>query len=95
MLDATAVMLLRCAQAGRSYWAWTDEEWAGLLGRDQDGFRQTAPAWADDAVIRSASRPSLRTACVSEWRISHASARRWTCSPGSMTNSAADMHVSP
>ena len=50
MLDATAVVLLRCAQAGRSYWAWTDQEWAGLLGRDQDGFRQAAPAWADDAV---------------------------------------------
>jgi integrase len=50
ILDATAVVLLRCAQAGRSYWAWTDQEWAGLLGRDQDGFRQAAPAWADDAV---------------------------------------------
>jgi hypothetical protein len=50
MLDATAVVLLRCAQAGRSYWAWTEEEWAGLLGRDQDGFRTAAPAWADDAV---------------------------------------------
>ena len=50
MLDATAVVLLRCAETGRSYWAWTDQEWAGLLGRDQDGFRQAAPGWADDAV---------------------------------------------
>ena|SRR5215467_3294848 len=50
MLDASAVVLLRCAQAGRSYWAWADEEWAGLLGRDQDGFRKAAPGWADDAV---------------------------------------------
>jgi integrase len=50
MLDATAVVLLRCAESGRSYWAWTDEEWAGLLGRDQDGFRKAAPGWADDAV---------------------------------------------
>ena len=49
-LDAAAVVLLRCAQAGRSYWAWADEDWAGLLGRDQDGFRRAAPAWADDAV---------------------------------------------
>ena len=49
MLDATAVVLLRCAETGRSYWAWTDEEWAGSLGRDQDGFRKAAPAWADDA----------------------------------------------
>ena len=43
-------MLLRCAEAGRSSWSWTDEEWAGLLGRDQLGFRNAAPAWADDAV---------------------------------------------
>lgn len=50
VLDASAVMLLRCAQTGRSYWAWTDEEWAGLLGRDQDDYRKAAPAWADDAV---------------------------------------------
>ena len=28
----------------------TDEELASLLGRDQDGFGQAAPAWADDAV---------------------------------------------
>ncbi len=49
-LDSAAVVLLRCAQTGRSYWAWPDEDWAGLLGRDQDGFRRAAPAWADDAV---------------------------------------------
>jgi integrase len=49
-LDATAVVLLRCAETGRSYWAWAEEEWAGLLGLDQDGFRKAAPGWADDAV---------------------------------------------
>ena len=50
MLDAAAVVLLRCAETGWSYWAWTDEEWAGLLGQDQHGFRKAAPGWADDAV---------------------------------------------
>lgn len=50
MRDATAVVLLRCAETGRSYWAWTDQDWAGLLGRGQDGFRQAVPGWADDAV---------------------------------------------
>jgi hypothetical protein len=50
MLDATAVVLLRCAETGRSYWAWTDEEWASLLGQDQPGFRKAAPGWADEAV---------------------------------------------
>jgi hypothetical protein len=43
MLDATAVVLLRCAGTGRSYWAWADEEWAGLLGQDQNGFCKAAP----------------------------------------------------
>jgi len=50
MLDATAVVLLRCAETGRSYWSWTDDEWADLLGQDQHGFRKAAPGWADDAV---------------------------------------------
>ncbi|MFJ7280532.1 tyrosine-type recombinase/integrase [Kitasatospora sp. NPDC098663] len=50
MLDATAVVLLRCAETRCSYWSWTDEEWAGLLGQDQRGFRNAAPGWADDAV---------------------------------------------
>ena len=50
MLDATAVVLLRCAETGRSYWAWTEDEWAGLLGQDQHGFRKAAPGSADDAV---------------------------------------------
>jgi integrase len=50
MDDAVAVVLLRCAAVGRAYWGWTTEEWADVLGRDQAGFRQGAPAWADDAV---------------------------------------------
>jgi hypothetical protein len=50
MLDATAVVLLRCAETGRSFWSWTDQQWAGLLGQDQRGFRKAAPGWADDAV---------------------------------------------
>ncbi len=50
MLDATAVVLLRCAETGRSYWSWDEEEWAGLLGQDQQGFRKAASGWADDAV---------------------------------------------
>jgi hypothetical protein len=50
MLDATAVVLLRCAETGRSCWSWDEEEWAGLLGQDQQGFRKAAPGWADDAV---------------------------------------------
>jgi integrase len=50
MDDAVAVILLRCAQVGRTYWAWTVEEWVQVIGADQAGFRRSAPAWADDAV---------------------------------------------
>ncbi|MGW1290366.1 tyrosine-type recombinase/integrase, partial [Streptomyces sp. NPDC002586] len=50
MLDAGAVVLMRCAETGRSYWSWTETEWADLLGCDQHGFRKSAPSWADDAV---------------------------------------------
>lgn len=50
MADATAVILLRCAQVGRSYWGWSVEEWTEVIGADQAGFRRSAPGWADDAV---------------------------------------------
>jgi integrase len=50
MADATAVILLRCAQLGRSYWGWSVEDWTEVIGADQAGFRRSAPAWADDAV---------------------------------------------
>ena len=52
-LDAAAVALLRCAETGRSYWAWTDEEWASLLGQDQQGFRKTADAGSASACLRA------------------------------------------
>jgi hypothetical protein len=50
MLDAAAVVLLRCAETSRSYWSWAEGEWAGLLGQDQQGFRKAMPGWGDDAV---------------------------------------------
>jgi hypothetical protein len=46
MLDANAVAPLGLRVAGRSYWSWTDQEWAGLLGQDQRGFDNASPAWA-------------------------------------------------
>jgi len=56
MLDTTAVVLLRCAQTGRSFWSWTDQEWAGLIGGDIHEFRTAVPDWAGDEV-----RPYLAT----------------------------------
>jgi integrase len=50
MDDAVAVIVLRCAKVGRSYWGWTAEDWAEVIGTDQAAFRRSAPSWADDAV---------------------------------------------
>jgi hypothetical protein len=49
--DAVAVLLLRCAESGRSFWHWTEGEWVALLGGDQHGFRATLST--DAAGIRS------------------------------------------
>lgn len=50
MLDVVALLLLCCAEEGRTFWGWTKDEWVHLLGRDQTGFHRNAPAWAGDEV---------------------------------------------
>ncbi|WP_329612636.1 tyrosine-type recombinase/integrase [Streptomyces brevispora] len=50
MLDVVAVLLTRCAETGRTFWGWSEQEWIHLLGRTQAEFRQHAPAWAGDEV---------------------------------------------
>lgn len=35
MEDAIAVLLVRCAELGQTFWGWSTEEWIHLLGRDQ------------------------------------------------------------
>jgi hypothetical protein len=50
MLDVVAVLLVRCAGMGRTFWGWSVQEWVDLLGRDQTEFRRNAPAWAGDEV---------------------------------------------
>jgi hypothetical protein len=49
-LDVVAVLLVRCAEVGRTFWGWTAQEWIHLLGHDQAEFRRNAPAWAGDEV---------------------------------------------
>ena len=56
--DAIGVVLLRCAEDGSTYWAWSDEEWARLIGADSAEFERPWPAWADGTV-----RPYV-TACA-------------------------------
>jgi hypothetical protein len=36
--QAATIVLQRCADTGRSYWAWTDWEWAGLCGSSAGEF---------------------------------------------------------
>ncbi|MCD5316816.1 hypothetical protein LR394_38570 [Kineosporia babensis] len=50
MLDTVALLLTHCAETGRTFWAWTGEEWIHLLGRDQIQFHRHSPAWAGDEV---------------------------------------------
>jgi integrase len=50
MLDVLAVLLVRCAEMGRSFWGWTTQEWVQLLGHDHAEFRRNMPAWAGDEV---------------------------------------------
>jgi hypothetical protein len=51
MLDVVALLLTRCAQPGSgTYWSWTAEEWASLLGHTHTDFRAAAPAWVGDEV---------------------------------------------
>ncbi|WP_411130391.1 tyrosine-type recombinase/integrase [Streptomyces sp. x-19] len=50
MLDVIALLLTHSTETGRTYWGWTTQEWARLLGRTQAEFRQHVPAWAGDEV---------------------------------------------
>jgi hypothetical protein len=50
MADAVAVLLVRGAEIGRTFWVWSTEEWVDLLDRDQVEFRRNAPAWAGEEV---------------------------------------------
>lgn len=50
--DAVAVLLLRCAEMGRSYWDWTSREWLDLLGDSHAAFRRGVPSWAANEPAR-------------------------------------------
>lgn len=38
--DAAGRVLVRCGELGRSYWGWSDQDWAGLIDRSGAGFRR-------------------------------------------------------
>jgi integrase len=50
MLDVAALLLTRCGESGRTFWAWSHADWTDLLGRTQVEFRRQAPSWVGDEV---------------------------------------------
>lgn len=38
--DAASLVLVRCGDLGRSYWGWSDEDWADLINRSGAEFRR-------------------------------------------------------
>lgn len=41
--DAAALVLTRCAELSRSYWAWSAQDWADLIGTGGGELRQSWP----------------------------------------------------
>ncbi len=52
--DAAALVLMRCAELNRSYWAWSAQDWADLIGTGADELRQCWPG-----QVGSSARPCL------------------------------------
>ncbi|MFF3159902.1 tyrosine-type recombinase/integrase [Streptomyces sp. NPDC057910] len=44
--DAIALILLRCAEHGRTVWAWSAEDWLVLIGTSARRFKANVPGWA-------------------------------------------------
>ena len=48
--DAIGLVLLRCAETNSSYWAWSNEDWLRLIGRNVTEFEAAWPGWIDGTV---------------------------------------------
>ncbi|MET8630907.1 hypothetical protein ABZW30_45725 [Kitasatospora sp. NPDC004669] len=48
--DAIGLILLRAAELGTAYWAWTPDEWLRLIGTSADEFEKPWPGWIDGTV---------------------------------------------
>jgi hypothetical protein len=49
--DAAGLVLLRCAQVNRSFWAFTSDDWRQLLHGEAAGFRTSLP-WPVEPSVR-------------------------------------------
>src|SRR5215472_7234719 len=52
--DAAALVLARCADLGRAFWAWRAQDWADLIGTGASGLREHWPG-----QVGSSARPYL------------------------------------
>ncbi|MFG3024486.1 hypothetical protein ACGFZQ_39225 [Streptomyces sp. NPDC048254] len=50
MHDAAAVLLLRSADVGRTFWGWSEQDWLDFLGRNHRAYQEQVPAWAEGYV---------------------------------------------
>ena len=49
-LDATGLVLSRCAEEGTAFWGWPEEAWVRLIGEDRHAFERPWPGWLDQTV---------------------------------------------
>lgn len=50
--DAIGLVLLRCAEQANTFWAWSDSDWAQLIGTSVAEFERPWPSW-----VRASVRP--------------------------------------
>ncbi|GAB3861974.1 hypothetical protein ACFPIJ_47165 [Dactylosporangium cerinum] len=48
--DAIALVLLRCAESGRTFWGWSADDWVALIGTSIEQFREPWPLRIDATV---------------------------------------------
>ncbi len=48
--DAIGLILLRCAEDGTSYWGWSAQDWARLIGSGAREFERSWPGWVDGTI---------------------------------------------
>ncbi|MGF6889579.1 hypothetical protein ABIA39_009044 [Nocardia sp. GAS34] len=48
--DAIALILMRCAEEGKTFWGWSDQDWVRLIGTGQKEFEQPWPGWIDGTI---------------------------------------------
>jgi integrase len=49
-MDAIGFILLRCVGERATYWSWSEEGWARLIGQDWREFSRPWPKWVDASV---------------------------------------------